>query len=161
MVAPRTAEITLQPSQIWTASQKVRLSGCDSIKLRQIRGAVEAAAKIKRKYRHVAYVPIKASPPVKGLPGRRPRSFTPNETKSLIADYRAGVTVKAISEKFRCSRSNVQRILQVNDIPRRTPNLTEARVTALRKRRSEGATYAQLVREFNVSRRTISKYTAP
>ncbi|WP_261625097.1 hypothetical protein [Nesterenkonia marinintestina] len=140
--------------------QTVRLSHCDATKLHQIRGAVEAASKIKQKYRHVAYTPIKPTLPQKKQRGRRPRSFTPDETKSLIADYQAGVSVRAISEKFGCSRSIIQRILQVNDIPRRTPDLTAEQVEALRKRRAEGATYAQLVKEFRVSKRTISKYTA-
>lgn len=70
------------------------------------------------------------------------------------------MSVRAISEKFGCSRSTIQRILQVNDIPRRTPDLTPEQAESLRERRAEGATYAQLVKEFKVSKRTISKYTA-
>lgn len=138
----------------------MRLSGCDAIKGRQIQGSVQAATKVKQKYSHIAYTPTKPQLPQKKQRGRRPRSFTSAETKELIRDYQAGVSVRAISEKFGCSRSTIQRILQVNDIPRRTPDLTPEQAEAMRKRRAEGATYAQLVKEFKVSKRTISKYTA-
>lgn len=159
MLACGTAKVLLP--RVFDGNQDlVRLSHCDATKLHQIRGAVEAASKIKQKYRHVAYTPIKPTLPPKKQPGRRPRSFTSEETKSLIAEYRAGVPVTAISKKFNCHRSTVQRILQVNGVERRTPDLTANQVEALRKRRSEGATYAQMVKEFSVSKRTISKYTA-
>lgn len=158
MLACGTAKVLLP--RVFDGSQDlVRLSHCDATKLHQIRGAVEAASKIKQKYRHVAYTPIKPTLPPKKRRGRRPRSFTSEETKNLIADYRAGVPVTAISKKFNCHRSTVQRILQVNGVERRTPDLPPEQVTALRKCRAEGATYAQLVKEFNVSKRTISKYT--
>lgn len=141
------------------SAQSVPLSGCDAIKVRQIQGSVQAATKVKQKYSHIAYTPTKPQLPQKKQRGRRPRSFTPAEIEELIQDYQAGVSVRAISEKFGCSRSTIQRILQVNDIPRRTPDLTSKQAEAMRKRRAEGATYAQLVEEFKVSKRTVSKYT--
>lgn len=53
----------------------------------------------------------------------------------------------AISKKFGCHRSTVQRFLQVNVIPRCTTDLVAKQVTAFRKRRAEGTTYAQVFME--------------
>lgn len=141
-------------------STLVRLWDVDSIFLERLEKALVNARKIRTEYADEDYMPAVVVPPAQKRPGRRPRSLTSKEALGLLVDYQTGMKVKDIAKKYGCSRATIQYTLEKHDITRRNPNLSDDKIAALQKRRVEGATYAELVAEFGVSKRTISKYTA-
>ena len=93
--------------------------------------------------------------PVAKNPAKSQTRLTPERRAELVADYEAGVPVKAIAAKHRVHRGTIPKIVLGAGVPLRVPGLSDANRSQALALYEAGCTLQEIATRFGVDDKTV------
>jgi response regulator of citrate/malate metabolism len=87
------------------------------------------------------------------------KQFTDDEIPNLIADYKTGLTIYELADKYHCHRNTVSRALKAHGVTVTIQKITtDDEIQNLLNLRKNGLTNQQIAEHLNISKTTVKRY---
>jgi transposase len=86
--------------------------------------------------------------------------FDNYNTIAIIKDYRSGLSANKVADKHNCSKRQILRILDANNIQKHSQKHSQKLIDQVRQDYSNGSTKAAIIKKYNLSPGWVSRTTA-